>query len=165
MHNDNTLNADDRSAPVLDQLNELSMITSDAQHDDRLSKRTCEAAQAKLVQIARASRASGLNTYCSISLHVLEQLWPMSRTGYVSFQITGQIRTWTALSIRHFEKPTSWPRIVALVDFLADRRWERPVASAHRQSLLTGLRQDWSPSIEEFDAHTGVFPAIMKGAA
>lgn len=88
----------------------------------------------------------------------------MSRTGYVSIQLSGQIRTWTTLSIGHFEKPTSWPRIVALVDFLADHRWERPVGSAHRQSLLTGLRQDWSPIIEDFDPNTGLFPVLMGAA-
>ena len=164
-NNSNSSTADHRSAQILDLLKNLGAVTGRNQHHDRFNRTTCEAARTNLVQIARASRDRGLNTYCSISLHVLEQVWPMSRTGYLSIQLSDQIRTWTALSIRHFEKPVSWPRIVALVDFLADHRWERPVCPDHLQSLLVGLRQDWSPTIEEFDPSTGVFPALIKGAA
>lgn len=97
-----------------------------------------------LTALAHATRAAGLCTYCSLSLHVLEQLRAMIQGNYLSLPVMDALRAWISLSAEYLRKPQDSANALRLVENLGDRQWERPVGEAHRAVLLSGLNDDWT---------------------
>lgn len=95
-----------------------------------------------LVGLAKSASAAGLSTLCSLALHTLEQLSPISRSGFASERTMSVLREWLDLSEAYLREPCSPSVTRALAHNLGDRRWERPVCETHRQALLTGLRHE-----------------------
>jgi hypothetical protein len=85
----------------------------------------------------------GFTPYCSLTLHVLEQLRRMIHDNHRSIETIDVSRMWIGLSGNYFHDPQYSANAATLVENLGDRRWERPVGKAHREALLVGLHDDW----------------------
>ena len=95
-----------------------------------------------LVDLASAARLAGLSTFCSLTLHSLEQLRPVIHTNFASIRLIGVFRDWIDSSLKYLRNPCCSLSAHELIATLGDRRWERPVDKAHREALLGGLRQE-----------------------
>jgi len=93
-----------------------------------------------LCALARSARAKGLTTYCSLALHVLEQLSSAKRTGYVPVDARSLLKDWVKLSAAYLAAPTNFARAAELIEHMGNLRWERPVCRIQRQALLSGLQ-------------------------
>jgi len=93
-----------------------------------------------LCALARSARATGLTTYCSLTLHVLEQLASAKRTGYVPVDARSLVEDWVKLSAAYLSAPTNFARAADLIEHMGNLRWERPVCRIQRQALLAGLQ-------------------------
>ena len=96
----------------------------------------------QLAQLARSTRAAGMSTYCSITLHLLEQLRPVGRSPFMSPRMRLAVLRWIHLSIRYLQQPQNWRNAAALIDLWCDRQWERPISKEHREVLLGGLHTE-----------------------
>lgn len=95
-----------------------------------------------LCALARAARAVGLTTYCSITLHVLEQFSSISRTRYVPRDAHELMLRWVSLSWLYLFAPANSVHAVELVAHMGNLRWERPVCRIQRDLLLESLRME-----------------------
>lgn len=107
--------------------------------DPREMRPVCES----VIALAHTTRAAGLSTYCSVCLHVLEQLTTMIDANYVSLRVASVLHAWIILSRKYLREPGDLTTSVELIENLGDARWERPVGKVHREALLTGLLDDW----------------------
>jgi len=92
--------------------------------------------------IARTARRVGLTSYCSLALHVLEQLASAKRTSYVPSDTRDLLREWLRLSWSYLFAPATAAHAVELIGHMGDRRWDRPVCRIQRDSLLESLQQE-----------------------
>jgi hypothetical protein len=107
--------------------------------DPQEMRSVCES----MIALAHTTRAAGLSTYCSVCLHVLEQLTPMIEANYVSGRVASVLHAWIMLSRKYLREPKDLIASAELIENLGDSRWERPVGRAHREALLAGLLDDW----------------------
>lgn len=92
--------------------------------------------------LARDARAVGLTTYCSLSLHVLEQLAPVKRASYFPTGLQALIHEWVTLSRSFLLDPSSPTHAAELIGHMGNRCWERPVCRIQRRWLLESLRME-----------------------
>ena len=92
--------------------------------------------------LARDARAVGLTTFCSLSLHVLEQLAPAKRASYVPAGLQALIHEWATLSRSFLLDPSNPTHVAELIAHMGNCRWERPVCRIQRQWLLENLRME-----------------------
>ena len=95
-----------------------------------------------LCALARTARTVGLTTYCSLTLHVLEQLSSAVRTRYVPRDFQALVFQWAHLSWLYLIAPTDPDHAANLVAHMGDRRWERRVCRLQRDQLLVSLRTE-----------------------
>jgi hypothetical protein len=93
-----------------------------------------------LCALARISRAIGLTTYCSLALHVLEQVSSAMRTRYVPIDMRDLLRDWVRLSWSYLLAPANPAHAIELTAHLGDLRWERAVCRVQRDALLESLQ-------------------------
>lgn len=121
---------------ILQQLKSLQRILESESTD------TAGALGQVLCTLARMSRECGLTTYCSIALHVLEQLSSARQTSYLSLSTKNLLVKWTALSHAYLRTPTDALVAMALIEHMGNLQWERPVCRTQRDALLQGLVAD-----------------------
>jgi len=116
--------------------------TLDADHDGSAGDTRSMAVRLNdsLCALARSARATGLTTYCSLALHVLEQLSTAKRTGYVPVDARSLVKDWVKLSADYLAAPMNYARASDLIEHMGNLRWERPVCRIQRQALLAGLQ-------------------------
>ncbi|WP_129782223.1 hypothetical protein [Peristeroidobacter soli] len=95
-----------------------------------------------LSSLAKAARVQGLTTYCSLSLHVLEQLASARRTGYLPVDTRAVLHDWMRLSWTYLIAPANPAHAAELIEHMGSRRWERPVCHIQRQALLESLKME-----------------------
>lgn len=93
-----------------------------------------------LSALARTARTTGLTTYCSLTLHVLEQLTSTKRTGYVPCDARALLQDWVRLSWSYLIAPAKPAHAIDLIGHMGNLRWERPVCRIQRDSLLASLQ-------------------------
>jgi len=93
-----------------------------------------------LRSLAKTARTSGLSTYCSVVLHVLEQLSAAKRTCYVPSYARDLLRDWVSLSWSYLLAPGNSWHAIELIGSMGNLRWERPVCRVQRDALLEGLQ-------------------------
>lgn len=128
-----------RAASLLGDLQRASSGSSDS--DEQQAVRVQQLCS-HLLRLARTARSAGLSTFCSLTLHALEQLRPTMSGHFASARIIGALQEWLELSEKYLRNPDLPAAARALVCNLGDRRWDRPVCETHRQALLAGLRQE-----------------------
>jgi hypothetical protein len=133
-----------------------------------LDQRQMRAACERLIALAHTARRAGLSTYCSLCLHVLEQLNPLIRANYMTLRMAAALRTWIRLSLKYLRDPKDLSASAELIDYLEHPHWERPVGKHHREALLAGLLGDWVKLREQevlparFCVHSG-HPFVNSG--
>lgn len=90
--------------------------------------------------LARTARGIGLTSYCSLALHVLEQLATAKRTSYVPSDTRDLLQEWLRLSWLYLFSPATSAHAAELIGHMGNRRWERPVCRIQRDSLLESLQ-------------------------
>lgn len=93
-----------------------------------------------LCALARIARGTGLTTYCSLTLHVLEQLASAKRTRYVPADMRDLLRDWVRLSWLCLLSPPTPAHAIDLIAHMGQLRWERPVCRIQREALLESLQ-------------------------
>lgn len=100
-----------------------------------------------LCSIAQAARVSGMMSYCSITLHVLEQVYSAQRTRYVAVDMRELLCEWVRLSWAYLIAPEDRAVARELIEHMGNRRWERPVCRALREALLESMQAEALSSI------------------
>lgn len=95
-----------------------------------------------LCALARTARNVGLTTYCSLALHVLEQLSPGSRTRYLSNDARELVLEWARLSWLYLLAPANPVHAHELVTHMGNLRWERAVCRVQRDLLFESLQTE-----------------------
>lgn len=92
--------------------------------------------------LAQVAQTSGLTTYRSIALHVLEQLSSAQRTRHVPFDLVDLLCEWVRRSWAYLLAPADATLATALVEHLGNLRWERPVGRVQRDALIESMQAE-----------------------
>lgn len=128
-------------SPLIERLGNLEFSMSRVNQMGELDEQQVAEICGGLVGLARLARATGLSSYCSITLQVLEQLTSIIQTDYMPIKVMSVFRAWISLSIKYLVNPR-YPG--GLVENLGDRRWEHPVHKIHCDVLFGSLQHDWA---------------------
>lgn len=92
--------------------------------------------------LARIAHASGLTTYRSVALHVLEQLSSAQRMGHVPVDLVELLCEWVRRSWVYLLAPADTALARTLIEHLGNLRWERPVCQVQRDALLESMQAE-----------------------